>query len=50
MNCIVYKDEFSAGRDAFKDLQLGHIHYCVGCGSKWMDRAKPGHLVVIGAK
>lgn len=50
MNCIVYKDEFSAGRNAYNDLHIGHIHYCVGCGSQWMDRAKPGHVVVIGAK
>ena len=50
MNCIVYKNEFSAGRDAYNDLLIGDEHQCVGCGSKWMERAKPGHIVLIGAK
>jgi hypothetical protein len=50
IRCIVYKNEFSAGRSAWNDLHLGHVHHVVGCGSKWMDRAAQGDLVLICAK
>ena len=50
IRCISYKDKFSAGHSAWNDLHLGHVHHVVGCGSKWMDRAAPGDLVVICAK
>ena len=41
---------FVASFIKINDLHLGHVHHVVGCGSKWMDRAKPGDLVVICAK
>ena len=50
MNCLRYNDQFSAGNSAYNDLLIGEQHKCVGCNSKWMDRAKPGHIVVICAK
>lgn len=50
MACISYVDEFSAGRDSDRDLEIGHRHNVAACNSGHVKACGTGDLVVVRSR
>jgi hypothetical protein len=50
IRCVTYKDQFSAGQNAYNDLMIGYEKRVVGCGSKVFGSSRKDDIVIINAK
>jgi hypothetical protein len=49
IRCVTYKDNYSADKCAYNDLEIGCKHKVVGCGNKVFGGSKNGDIVIINA-